>query len=429
MAVIFMHVILGGPAPVQNPGMDKLKRMKLLATGLLVLAGLVYVAASMLEPGRPWLHYVAAAAEAAMIGAIADWFAVVALFHHPLNLRFIPHTAIVPRNKARIAEGLSQFIEQNFLSSAAVVERIRGLRPAQALCGWLVNARNAEIIAAYATRLAAYLLAAADDERVRAFLSRTLSEQLRRADLAGGLAQLLDVLTEQGRHHALFDEVLAALDDLLNRQDTRRYIAEEVRKGAPAVLRALNQMFDLKLDERAALRIVEVALRKVSEVRRDREHELRGRFDAFVRAFIARLKSDPATRDKVHRLRDEALASPAAAQYVAGLWEAFRAWLPEGMRSRLPGLIVSLGETLQADASIQQWIDEQILAAAPALVEEHRAKFGRFVEDQILSWQEEKLVAELERHIGPDLQYIRINGTVVGALAGLAIALLTQLAR
>jgi uncharacterized membrane-anchored protein YjiN (DUF445 family) len=407
--------------------MNKLQRMKLLATGLLVFAGAVYVAARALEPGRPWLHYVAAAAEAAMIGAIADWFAVVALFHHPLNLRFIPHTAILPRNKARIAEGLSQFIQQNFLSSAAVVARIAALRPAETLCRWLIRRENAETLAAYATRLVSYALSAVDDERVRAFLARTVTDALGRADVAAALAQLLDVLTENERHHALLDEALAGLDELLAREATRRFIAEEVRKSSPALLRVINQMLDLKLDERAALKIVDVALKKVSDVRRDREHELRARFDAFVRRFIERLKSDPATRAKIHRMRDDALDNPALAGYVGGLWDAFRAWLPGGMRGRLPGLIVELGEKLDADPAIRAWIDEQILSALPSLVEEHRAKFGRFIEDQILSWQQEKLVAELERHIGPDLQYIRINGTVVGALAGLAIAALTQL--
>ena len=407
--------------------MNKLQRMKLLATGLLVFAGAVYVAARALEPGRPWLHYVAAAAEAAMIGAIADWFAVVALFHHPLNLRFIPHTAILPRNKARIAEGLSQFIQHNFLSSAAVTARIAAFRPADTLCRWLIRRENAATLASYATRLVSYALTAVDDERVRAFLARIVADALARADVATGLAQLLDVLTENERHHALLDEALAGLDELLAREATRRFIAEEVRKSSPALLRAINQMFGLKLDERAALKIVDVALQKVSEVRRDREHELRARFDAFVRRFIERLKTDPVTREKIHRMRDDALDNPALAGYVGGLWDEFRAWLPGGMGERLPGLIVELGEKLDADPAIREWIDEQILSAVPSLVEEHRAKFGRFIEEQILSWQEEKLVAELERHIGPDLQYIRINGTVVGALAGLAIAALTQL--
>ena len=409
--------------------MNKLQRMKMLATGLLLLAGVVYIVASALEAAHPWLHYVAAAAEAAMIGAIADWFAVVALFHHPLNLRFIPHTAILPRNKARIAEGLSQFIQHNFLSSGAVVTRIAAFRPAHTLCQWLIKRENAETLAGYATRLVTYALGAVDDERVRSFLSRTVTEQLRKADVAGAAAQVLDVLTQNDRHHALLDEALAGLDDLLAREDTRRFIAGEVRQNAPAMLRAINQMFDLKLDERAALKIVDVALRKVSEVRRDRSHELRARFDASVRRFIEKLKADPATREKVHRMRDEALDNPALGGYIAGLWAEFRAWLPGGMQGRLPGLIVELGARLDDDPAIRQWIDEQILDALPALVEEHRAKFGRFIEDQILSWQEEKLVAELERHIGPDLQYIRINGTVVGALAGLAIAVLTQLSR
>jgi uncharacterized membrane-anchored protein YjiN (DUF445 family) len=409
--------------------MTKLQRMKMLATGLLIAAGVVYVAATALEPGHRWLHYVAAAAEAAMIGAIADWFAVVALFHHPLNLRFIPHTAILPRNKARIAQGLSEFIQQNFLSSAAVVARVAALRPAQTLCRWLLKPQNAETLAGYLTRAVAYGLSAVDDERVRRFLSKTIAEQLHQADVASALAQILDVLTENQRHHELLEDALAGLDELLAREETRRFIADEVIRNAPAMLRTINQLFDLKLDERAALKIVDVALRKISELRRDRDHELRRRFDAFVTRFIQKLKSDESTRVKVHRLRDEALESPALARYIGGLWGELRAWLPSGMAQRLPGLVMTLGEKLDADAAMRQWIDEQILTALPALVEEHRAKFGRFIEDQIMSWQEEKLVAELERHIGPDLQYIRINGTVVGAAAGLLIAVVTQLAR
>ncbi len=134
----------------------KLRRMKWIAGGLLALAAAVYVAATLLEPRYAWLYYVAAAAEASMIGAIADWFAVVALFHHPLNLRFIPHTAIIPRNKQRIALGLSDFIQQNFLSAHAVVERIAQFRPAQTLCRWLLKPQNAEALATYGTRLMAY---------------------------------------------------------------------------------------------------------------------------------------------------------------------------------------------------------------------------------------------------------------------------------
>lgn len=413
--------------------MTKLQRMKMFATGLLVAAGVVYALATWFEGSYPWLYYVAAAAEASMIGAIADWFAVVALFHHPLNLRFIPHTAIMPRNKARIAQGLSEFIQQNFLSSRAVVERIAAFRPAATLCNWLLKPQNAETLASYFARVAAYGLTAVDDARVASFLLRAVSDKLRRADVAGTVAQLLDVLTEDRRHHALLDEALAALDDLLAREETRRFIAEEVARNAP-LLKYFSDLLHLKLDERAALRIVEVALNKISEVRRDRDHDLRKRFDAFVARFIGKLKSDAATREKIHRIRDDLLANPALAGYIGGLWEEFRGWLAADLgadasvvRQRTAGLIVGFGEKIAADSGVQQWIDEQILTALPALVEEHRAKFGRFIEDQINSWQEEKLVAELERHIGPDLQYIRINGTLVGGLAGVLIAAITRI--
>jgi uncharacterized membrane-anchored protein YjiN (DUF445 family) len=404
--------------------------MQWVATGLLLAAAVVYALATWLEPRYPWLFYVGATAEAAMIGAVADWFAVTALFRHPLNLRFIPHTAVIPRNKARIAAGLSAFIQQNFLSADAVMARIAAFHPARTLCGWLVQTRNADMLGGYFARLLAYLLGAVDDRRVRAFLLRTVARGVRHADVASLLAQLLDVLTENRRHHALLDEVLAGLDDLLAREDTRRFIAREVAGSAP-LLKYLSDLFHLKLDERAALRIVDVALRKISEVRQDRDHELRRRFDAFVARFVDRLKADDATRARVHRLRDELLDSPALADYLGGLWDELRAWLQSEqptVQARSAALIRQFGELLQSDAAIQQWLDEQILTAIPPVVQEHRAQIGAFVEDQINAWQEARLVEELERHVGADLQYIRINGTVVGGLVGLAIALITRLA-
>ena len=413
----------------------RLRRMKWRATGLLVLAGVVYVAAQVYEAHYPWLYYVSVTAEASMVGAIADWFAVTALFHHPFGLRFIPHTAIIPRNKARIASGLSTFIQTNFLTSEALVQRIRDFRPARTLYGWLLRAENAEAVATYVTRLVAYGLHAFDDERVSNYLQQTIARRLREADIAGAAAQLLDVLTENKRHHELLDAALRALDEVLARADTQAYIAGEVAKSAP-LLKWLSDWLQLKLDDRAALKIVEVAVKKISEVRHDKDHELRKRFDQFVADFIRRLKHDEALRVRVHRLRDEALESPALGRYISSLWSELRKWLaaeqdrrPASLHQRVTAILESFGRTLRADREIQDWIDEQILRAAPALVEEHRAKIGRFIEDQIMGWQEEKLVAELERHIGPDLQYIRINGTLVGGLAGLLIAALTQLAR
>ena len=238
----------------------RLRRMKWLATGLLLVAGVVYVVAEHYRPQYPWLYYVAVTAEASMVGAIADWFAVTALFHHPLGLRFIPHTAIIPRNKHRIARGLAQFIQTNFLTTTAVVQRIQQFQPARSLYNWLLRAENAEAVANYVVRLTAYGLKALDDERVGHYLQQTVTRRLKNADVAAVAAQLLDVLTENKRHHELLDAALRALDEVLSRQDTQLYIAGEVAKSAPLV-KLLSDWLGLKLDERAALKIVEVAVR------------------------------------------------------------------------------------------------------------------------------------------------------------------------
>ena len=402
--------------------------MNWFATGLLILAAIGYFISEKYR-----LYYLSAFTEAAMVGALADWFAVVALFRRPLNLP-IPHTAIIPRNKDRIARGLSEFIQHNFLSAGALVQRIAEFRPAHTLCRWLLQPANADTVATYAARFLAYALAAIDDQRVQRFLQRSVAAGLGKLDLAAAAAQLLDLLTENKRHHALLDGALNALDDLLAKEETRGFIAAEVGRSAP-LLKKISDLFQLNLDERAALKIVEVSIAKISEVRHDRDHELRRRFDEYVAAFIQRLKQDPDTKAAVARIRDEVLQSPALAGYVSGIWQQFRDWLGRDLqernsatRERIAALVRAFGEQLEADREIRQWIDEQILKALPPLVQEHRAKIGRFVEDQINGWQEKKLVEELERHIGPDLQYIRINGTLVGGLAGLVIAALTRLA-
>ncbi len=415
--------------------MSKLERMKWFATGLLVLAALAYAAAHALEPRYPGLRYVTIAAEAAMVGAIADWFAVTALFHHPFGLRFIPHTAVIPRNRERIAAGIAQFIEQNFLSVDAVVSRVREFGPARRLYGWLLAPGNAEAVAAYMARAAAYLLEALDDDRVRHFLQDNFGRIARKVDAAGAAAQLLDVLTENRRHHELLDAALAALDGILAREETRRFIAAEIGRNAP-LLKRFSDFFHLDLDERAAMKVAEVLIAKIGEVRAAQDHELRRRFDELAAGFVARLKSDAALRARVDALRDEALASPALARYVGGLWDELRAWLKSDLahdasavRARATRAVTALAQSLERDADMQRWIDERILTAAPALVGEHRRGIGRFIEEQILSWQEQRLVGELERHLGADLQYIRINGTLVGAAAGLAIAAVTDLTK
>jgi len=416
-------------SPISDLKDIKLRRIKRIATGLLLAVAAIYAAATLLAEPYPVFHYVAATCEAAMVGALADWFAVVALFRHPLNVP-LPHTAIIPRNKARIAENLGRFVQEKFLSTPALLARIEEFNPGEQLSRWLLKRENAALLASYATRVMSFGLSALDDERVRAFLYRTVTAKLYRLDLATLLAQLLDVLTENQRHHALLDQALASVHELLLREETRQYLTREIGEQMP-MLRWLIEL--LHLDEKAANKILDVAIARLGEVRENPDHELRRQFDKLVSGFIEKLKSDPATRAKVDQLREDVLSNPAVVQYLGGLWIELRAWLDADLakgdsvvHERIVDFASTLGARLDADPSIKEWINEQVMAVAPPLVEQNRASFGRFIERQINEWQEATLVQELERNIGADLQYIRINGTLVGGAAGLAIYSLTR---
>ncbi len=402
-----------------------LRQARAWATGLLLLAALVYALATYLGPAVPGTPYVAAFCEAAMVGAMADWFAVVALFRHPMGLK-IPHTAILPGNKERIARGIAEFIQHNFLTAGAIVEKIAGIGPANRLREWLLRQENAETIAGLATRVIAFGMSAFDDARVRNFLHAAIASKLKEIDAAAAAGDVLDVLTENRRHHAVLDEVLRLVDEALAKPENRAQIARAVAAES-ALVDAVSKL-GWKLDDIIALKIANGVANTIEQVRKDPAHVLRVRFDEFIADFIRKLKGDEATRLKVNGLRDELIANPALANYVGELWREFRAWLGSDLadpQSRVHRAIVDmvrrLGEKLDADPGMQRWIDDQILRAVPPFVEENRAKIGRFIEDRINEWHRDKFVREFEREMGRDLQFIRINGTVVGGIVGLLI--------
>ena len=412
---------------VRNAHKDRgLRQMRLVATGFLLLAALGYAVSTYFGQLHPAMGYAAAFSEAAVVGAIADWFAVVALFRHPLNLKFIPHTAILPANKAHIARGLSEFIQQNFLSADAIVARIAQIGPASKLREWLLRGENAAQLAALATRFLSFGIGAFDDERVRRFVHATVASTLRELDVAAAAGQVLDVLTENRRHHAVLDEVLRLVDEAMANEEARAYIAKAVAAESP-LIDAVRRM-GWQLDETIARKIVNGVARTIEEVRNDPQHALRKRFDEFIAGYIDKLKRDDSTRLKVQNIRDELIRNPALESYIGGLWRDFRAWLAGDLadpasrvHGAILGLVNSIGQKLDADPGIQRWIDEQILRAVPALVEQHRAAIGKFIEDRINEWHDDRFVTEIEREIGRDLQFIRINGTLVGGLAGLVI--------
>ena len=365
-----------------------------------------------------------------MIGALADWFAVVALFRHPLGLP-LPHTAILPRNKRRIAAGISEFIQDNFLSAQAIVAKIAEIGPADRLRQWLLKRENTQTVATYVTRLLSFTLTAFDDARVRAFLHGVVTAKLREVDFASGAGQLLDVMTQGRRHQAVLDEALRLVDEALAKAETRAAIARAV--VAESWLVEVTKKLGFDLDETIARKIVSGAAKLVEEVRHDESHALRRQFDAFIAQFIGKLKGDPVTRAKVRELLEDMIRNPALLGYVDSLWQDFRSWLGSDLadanstvHGALAGLVATLGENIDANPGLRSWIDEQILKSVPPLIEQNKARIGRFIEDRINDWHDERFVKEMEREIGPDLQYIRINGTLVGGLAGLLIYLLTH---
>jgi uncharacterized membrane-anchored protein YjiN (DUF445 family) len=408
-----------------------LARMKAIALGLLAAAGLVYVAATLLMPLHPAWGYVAAFAEAAMVGAIADWFAVVALFRHPLGIP-IPHTAIIPSNKNRIGENLATFICANFLSTEQVLAKLAQFDPAARLAAWLAEPRHAESLASHFAAALRYAIGVLDDERVRAFFRATVVARLEQVDVSRLAGQILDVLTADRRHQRLLDATLRQLARMLDDEAIKAEVAEVVAVEVK-YLRFVG--LDKVAGRYATEKIVSGVVRLVGEMGSDSEHPLRVRFDEFVAQFIGRLQDDPELRMKGEAVKQELLAHPALTDYLHGLWSQVIAWMELDLvaaDSVLRGQVAlgtrSLGEKLGADAAMQGWINEQIRTAAPRWIERYREDIREYIVARVADWNAAEMTNELEHNIGRDLQFIRINGTLVGGLVGLAIYAATQVA-
>ncbi len=406
-----------------------LGRMKWMATGLLALAATGFVLARLYQRQYPQLEMLAAFTEAAMIGAMADWFAVVALFRHPMGIP-IPHTAIIPRSKRRIADNIGTFITANFLGTAVVLERIRSYDPAAKLAQWLSRRESAEKLSAYAIKALRYGLHVIEDQRVQSFIYRTVVARLERVDFAALGGDLLDILTQHGRHQELLNEVIRQVKMLLEDEASQNKLADLIAREFQGLRKYF--LYALKVDEYigtfSAKKLVAAITRLIEEVDQDKDHPLRHKFDGFVAEFITRLKHDPSFRLKGEQLREQILNRPELAAYLQGLWNQFRTWLSTDLERQDSTIAMQvaaetarIGEKLREDAPIQAWLNEQILAAARPVVEDNRDAIGRFVADQVKAWDERHMIEQFELNIGRDLQYIRINGTVVGGLIGLAI--------
>ena len=403
-----------------------LRRVKLAATLLLVATAALFVIARHYEPVHWAWGYVAAFAAAATVGGLADWYAVVALFRRPLGLP-IPHTAIVPRNHHRIAENLGEFIETNFLAPEPVEARLRDVDFAALVADWLSDRTRSAALAGFMVRLVPQALAAVEQSGLKGFLGRRALAELERIELAPLAAGLLSAVTEKGRHQRVLDELLVALEKVLADEETLAALREKIRQELPA-------LFNLyRADAYLLRKIVASTTAFIKEARGDADHPLRKEFNGFVANFIERLRTSEDFARRAERLKRDLLARPEITTLAEGAWESVRSFLEQDARAedsqvrrQMEAMLVDVGGQLARDPTIRAEINRGMVRLLSDFVQSQKSGVGRFIADQVKSWDIDVLIGRIELTVGRDLQFIRFNGAMVGGLAGLALHALEQ---
>lgn len=393
--------------------------MKALATAMLAFMAAVFIAAANLEDLHPAWGFVKAFAEAAMVGGIADWFAVTALFRHPLGLP-IPHTAIIPRNKDRIGDTLAVFLRDNFLTASVVARRMKRVDVAAALGRFLAQPPGDGRLRQGASRLMAGVLQALDQERLGGMVKQAVSNRLRSMDVAPLLGRALTATINENRHVPLLDALITWAGRTLDANED--LIRNMVHQRAGWILRLAG------LDERLAEAIIDGLRRLSIDMAVDVDHPVRTKAEEGLARLATKLQHDPETRRKVEEWKNEALANPAVADWVEGLWEQSRAALlravsdPDAaLAGRLGEAMRDLGATLQDDPRLAAAINQFARRAAVGFVASYGDGIVALVADTVRGWNARTITDRLEGAVGRDLQYIRINGTLVGGLVGLLI--------
>jgi uncharacterized membrane-anchored protein YjiN (DUF445 family) len=406
----------------------RLAQMRWLATGILIVFTVLYMLSVGFAKSSAVWPYIGAFAEAAMVGALADWFAVSALFRHPLGLSFIPHTAIIPKNKDRIADNLGEFVQGEFFSVERITATVVEFDPATQLSTWLVDQNNADAVGAGAVKLLTYGLAMLDKDAVHALLRKVLSERFGEIDLSSLAARILQSLTKDGRHQVVLNEVLGSASDYLNDPEVKGRLVNVLAEKMPVYLESLKMKSANYLIEK----LVDFLCELLEEVDQNPEHVLRADFDAAVQSLIGKLGSDPDFRARVTRYQRQIVANDALTDYVENIWADFSAWLRDDLASRqsiirekLTNAAHAMGLALQTDPALRRAINDAIMSQVPQWVDRARPKIGQFISGKMKEWKDHEIVEKLELNIGRDLQFIRLNGTFVGGLIGLAIHVMT----
>jgi uncharacterized membrane-anchored protein YjiN (DUF445 family) len=396
----------------------QLDRMKRRATGLLVGASVLFVITLVLERQFPWLGFVRATAEAAMVGGLADWFAITALFRHPMGIP-IPHTAIIPSRKDRIGRSLGGFVQNNFLSREVIAARLDGLRIAERMAKWVSDPANSGRIAHHVATGLAGTAQVLRDEDVQAMIDRALIARVRKTQVAPVLGNVLSLLTADNRHQELLDEALRLVADGVARNE--ELIRQRIREESPWWL---PEVVDDRIHDKVVVAI-ENTLKQVAE---DPAHPLRERFDRALSGFIEKLRTSPELSARAEEIKEDMLTNPAVRQFSATIWGDAKhalARYAERKESDPPGAVeqglMQLGHAVLNDAELMAKIDHWILEGVLYAVEQFRDEAAHLISYTVGQWDAEETSKKIELQIGKDLQYVRINGTLVGGLVGLLL--------
>jgi uncharacterized membrane-anchored protein YjiN (DUF445 family) len=407
----------------------ELRRVKWLATGVLAATFVVFLAAKALLPVHPVFGFIAAFAEAATIGGLADWYAVVALFKRPLGLP-IPHTAIIQSNQARIAEKLGEFIEKNFLEAGPVEAKLREIDFGAFIADWLRDRKRSTDLARFVLGLLPEAFSATENSGLMKFVSRRVTAQLLAIDLAPLAAGTLRGFVQEGKHEGLLDDILRVLHQTLTTKETMAVIRDKVRAEMPTLLRLY------RADKFVVNRIIASATKFFEEVRDDPKHPFRGEFDRMLLSFVERLGSDPAFADRINRLKRDLLARPELGGLARNIWSNVKDFIERSasgetqvLEQYLARMFAEAGEALAGDAELRAEINEGLVAILRTVVADQKSGVSTFIADQMKAWDMQQLISLLEINVGRDLQYIRFNGSLIGGLAGLILYTIEYLLR
>ncbi len=407
--------------PYEAEQARRLRRMKLIPLALLLLMAIVFVL-TLKQPGQ-FAAYVHAFSEAAMIGALADWFAVTALFRHPLGIP-IPHTAIIPTRKDEIADSMARFVRENFLQAEQVRAKLAGAALAARLALWL-RTESAQIrVADWSLRISGWLFGAVSEGRVRRFVSRLGERHMDVLPLAPLAGKALQILTEHGRHQDILTQILRFLIVLLN--DNSAVIRQRIQQESPWWLPGF-------VDDKIVIQMIQRIETLLFEMSLDPQHALRQRFNGYMQELAGELQTSGHYRRLGEKIKGDLLNNDALQDYLVAVWKDLGQALSQQaedenapLRQSFRRLLKGIADELHADSDMQQLVNAWLEEAIVTLVTENGEEIASLISDTVRTWDAGTTSNRVELAIGRDLQFIRINGTLVGGLVGLTIHALLQ---